>query len=159
VPADEFTEARDLIEDAVAAVAAGEPLPDSFPTEALVLFNRFGQTLRPDEAIELRGRNADHGPAYTSELRRKLVLQKSQTVLEEVHDIGWVAEIDANHMRCLIRLQGGPPGPVQAPLEELTFEPLKRAMTPGGSGPPVRISAIGVYDARRVLIGSTPSMT
>jgi hypothetical protein len=152
MPADEFTQARDLIEDAVAAIAADEPLPDSFPAEALVQFNRFGRTLRPDEAIELRGRNADHGPVYTREVRRRLILQRGQTVLDELETVGWVTEIDGARMTCLIRLQSGPSVPVQAPIDELAFEPLRRALSPGGQGPPVRISAVGVFDQEGGLV-------
>lgn len=151
-PADEFTQARDLIEDAVAAIAAGQPLPEPFPVEALVQFNRFGQTLRSDEAIELRGRNRHRGPTYTRDVRRQLILQRGQTLLDEVDTIGWVTEIDSIRMTCQIRLQGGPPGPVPGPLDELTFEPLRLSLAPGGQGQPVHISAIGVYDEKRGLV-------
>src|SRR5258708_12633883 len=52
-PDDEFTEARDVIEAAVAAIADGRELPGSFPRQALLLFNRLGQTLPPNEPIDL----------------------------------------------------------------------------------------------------------
>jgi hypothetical protein len=150
-PADEFTEARDMIADAVAAVAEGKDLPDGFPRNALVLFNRFGQTLRADETIELRSGTASHGPRYTQEVRRRLVLEHRSSYQDEVHDIAWVSEVDGQHMRCLVRLRGGPPGPVPAPLDEMTFEPLKAVLEPNGSGPPVYISGTGVFDSHRTL--------
>jgi hypothetical protein len=150
-PADEFTEARDMIAEAVAAVASGDDLPAAFPRSALVLFNRFGQTLRADEAIELRSGTASRGPRYTQEVRRQLVLETRSVYQDEVHDIAWVTEVDGQHMRCQVRLRGGPPGPVPAPLDEITFEPLKAVLEPNGAGPPVYISGTGVFDSRRTL--------
>jgi len=151
-PDDEFTQARDLIEEAVAAVDDEAPLPDAFPTDALVLFNRFGQTLRADEAIELRRGRATSGPRYTPEVRKALVLKQKQTYQQEVHDFGWVLDVDSVGMRCLIRLRMGPGTPIPAPLDEVTFAPVKEALEPNGAGPPVRISGIGVFDAERGLI-------
>jgi hypothetical protein len=150
---DEFTQARDIIEDAVAAIEADAPLPGAFPAGALVLFNRFGQTLRPDEAIELRRATATHGPRYTAGVRRALVLQHKRTYQQEVMDFGWVTEVDASRMSCLIRLRTvGPPTPVPAPLDEVTFAPAKDVLEPNGEGPPVRISGVGVFDTERGLI-------
>jgi hypothetical protein len=149
---DEFTRARDAIEDVVAAAAADEPLPEVFPLEALVLFNRFGQTLRPDEAIELRRGSAKSGPRYTGETRRRLVLSQKRTYQEELHGIGWIYEVDANGMSCRVRLRTGPTAPVSAPLDEMTFEPVKEVLEPNGEGPPVWVSGIGVFDSARRLL-------
>lgn len=149
---DEFTQARDGIEDAVAAVAAGGDVPENFPREALVLFNRFGQTLRSSEAIELRRGAATCGPSYTREVRRRLVLHQRRTFQDEVHDIGWVREVDADHMSCLIRLRMGPPAAISAPLDEVTFAAAKEVLEPRGEGPPVRISGVGVFDVDQRLL-------
>jgi hypothetical protein len=149
---DEFTKARDIIEDAIAAIAAGDALPPDFPRSALVLFNGFGQTLRPEESIELRRGNATVGPNYTREIRRQLILKERSTFQEEIQDTAWVWEIDSHKMSCMIRLRSGPTHPIQAPVDELTFEPLKAAMEPNGGGPPVRIQGLGVFDAVRGLI-------
>jgi hypothetical protein len=136
-PDDEFTEARDVIEDAVAAVAGGDDLPSAFPRDGLVLFNRFGQTLRSDEAIELRRGGAPSGAMYTRDVRKMLVLNQRRTFQEEIDDIGWVSEVDADHMSCLIRLRMGPPGAIPAPLDEVTFAAVKEVLEPKGEGPPV----------------------
>jgi len=149
---DEFTHARDVIEDVVAAVAGGVDLPGAFPRDALVLFNRFGQTLRSDEAIELRRGTEMSGATYTREVRKRLVLNHRRTFQEEVENIGWVSEVDADHMSCLIRLRGGPPGAIPAPLDEVTFAAVKKVLEPKGEGPPVRVSGIGVFDADQRVI-------
>ncbi len=151
-PPDEFTEARDLIEEAVAAVAGEQTLPEVFPRKALVLFNRFGQTLRDDEGIEMRRGTSLSGPTYTRAIRRSLVLHQKTTYQDDISDIGWISEIDAMHMRCLVRLQSGPSAAVPAPLDEVTFAPVKDAMEPNGEGAAVRISGTGVFDVDRRLL-------
>jgi hypothetical protein len=149
---DEFTQARDVIEDAVAAVAGGADPPSAFPRDALVLFNRFGQTLRSDEAIELRRGAAASGAKYTRDVRKRLVLNQRRTFQEEVEDIGWVSQVDADHMSCLIRLRMGPSSAIPAPLDEVTFAAIKEVLEPKGEGPPVRVSGIGVFDTDQRLI-------
>jgi len=149
---DEFTRSRDVIEEAVAAIEGGGPLPEVFPRDALILFNRFGQTLRPDEGIELRRGSASSGPRFTPDIRRSLVLTQRRTYLQEVDDVGWVTEMDADRMSCRVRLRFGPTVPVSAPLDEITFAPVKEVLEPNGEGPPVRISGVGVFDADRGLV-------
>lgn len=149
---DEFTHARDVIEDAVAAVAGGAELSSAFPRDALVLFNRFGQTLRSDEAVELRRGAATSGATYTRDVRKRLVLNQRRSFQEEVEDIGWVSEVDADHMSCLIRLRMGSQGAIPAPLDEVTFAAVKEVLEPKGEGPPVRVSGIGVFDTDQRLI-------
>jgi hypothetical protein len=150
---DEFTRSRDLIEDAVGAIAAGDDLPEAFPRNAVVLFNRFGQTLHRDEAIELRRGTATSGPRYTQDVRRRLVLGERRTVQAEISDIGWVLEIDSARMTCQIRLRSAPqPQPVPGPVDEVNFDPLKAAMEPDGNGPPVRITGVGVYNTAGRLL-------
>jgi hypothetical protein len=151
-PEDEFTRARDAIEDAVAAAEADEPPPTRFPPEALVLFNRFGQTLKPDEAIELRRGSATTGPRYTAQTRRKLVLRQKRTYQEELHGIGWISEVDGNGMSCRIRLRLGPTSPVPAPLDEVIFGPVRDVLEPNGEGPPVWVSGVGVFDSDQGLL-------
>jgi hypothetical protein len=149
---DEFTRARDIIEDAIAAAETNANLPASFPRQALVLFNRFGQTLHQDEAIELRRGNAKSGPRYTQQIRRRLVLETGSTVQDEVEGVALVLELNAGQMTCMVRFLSGSPSSVRAPVDELTFAPLKEAMAPNGNGPLVHILGVGVYDKARGLI-------
>src|SRR5215831_7657950 len=93
---DVFTRARDTIAKAVETVGAGQPLSEAFPQESVVMFNRFGQTLKGDEAIELRSGSAASGPRYTAETRRSLLLSKGHTYQEELQDIGWISEVDGD---------------------------------------------------------------
>lgn len=151
-PDDEFTLARDTIEDVVRAAGSDGPLPTSFPPDALVLFDRFGQTLRGNEAIELRRGGASSGPRYTPQTRRKLVLSQKKTYQEELQGIGRILEVDGNAMTCRIRLRLGPPSPVVAALDDVTFGPVKEALEPNGKGPPVWVSGAGEFDSEDHLI-------
>jgi hypothetical protein len=149
---DEFTRSRDLIEEAVRAIGAGGALPGTFPTDSLVLFNRFGQTLHPDEGIDLLRAGETSGPRFTTSVRKSLVLGQRRTYQEEVDDIGWITAVDGNRMSCLVRLRFGPEAPVAAPLDEVTFAPAKEVLEPNGEGPPVHIAGIGVFDAYGTLL-------
>lgn len=55
-------------------------------------------------------------------------------------------------MSCRVRLRLGPTTPVPAPLDELTFGPVKDVLEPNGEGPPVWLSGVGVFDSERRLI-------
>ena len=149
---DEFTEARNVIEDAIAAVAAGGPVPAIFLNKAPVLFGDFGRSLRHGEAIELLRERSDTGPRYTRDVWRRLVQRERSNSQDEVRDVGWVWEMDSNRMSCLIRLHSGPPSPIPAIVDEIVFGPLRNAMEPNGQGPPVHISGLGVFDADRGLV-------
>lgn len=142
---DDFTRARDVIEDAIRAVAEEEELPSEFPRDALVLFNRFGQTLRDNEAIELRSGDAAAGPTYTSDVRRRLVLHQRRTIQAEIDDLAWVTEVDADRMSCSLRLRNAS-ATVSAPLDEVTFASARDVLEPRGEGPAVRIRGVGVQD-------------
>ena len=149
---DQFAHARDAIEAAVKAAENDEAFPQEFPPDAAVLFNRFGQTLRSGEAIELRAGSASSGARYTTATRRKLVLRAGSTYQEELRDIGWVSEVDAGAMSSKIRLRMGPAGTIVAPLNEVTFEPVKEVLEPSGKGPPVWVSGVGVFDSSGQLL-------
>jgi hypothetical protein len=62
-----------------------------------------------------------------------------------------VSEMDAQHMTCVIRLRSASSVPVQAPLDELSFDRLKIAFEPNGAGPAVYLSATGVFNAQSRL--------
>jgi len=102
-PPDKLTKTRDPIDETVAAaVAANETLPEVSPTRTPVLFNRFGQTLRDDEGIEMRQGISLSGPPCRRAIRRALVLHHKTTYQDDISGIGWNSEIDAMHMRCFV---------------------------------------------------------
>lgn len=69
---DEFDEAADLIDAAIAAANDDELLPDALPSNVIPLFRDFGKSLRPDEVLFTRSRHASTEAAYTAKARERL---------------------------------------------------------------------------------------
>lgn len=146
---DAFDSARDLICEAVAAAADGGPTPGAFPREAVVHFNRFGQSLRDEEDIELRAPGASVGPRYNQVIRRVLLAERSY-YQRDAERTGWVTEIDAEKMRFHLRLSEG--SSVPAPMDDVMFDDVKTALRPSGEGPQVLIGGVGVFDKSDRLV-------
>lgn len=146
---DTFDAARDLISAAVAAAGDGRPVPDDFPRTALVQFNRFGTGLLDDESIELRAPGSAAGPLYTQTTRRTLLAARSHYQRDAVR-VGWVTEADAERMRFHLRLPDG--SSVPAPMDDVMFDEVKRALAPAGEGPQVSVGGVGVFDKHDRLV-------
>lgn len=69
---DEFDEAADLIDAAIAAANDDGLLPDALPSNVILLFRNFGKSLRPDEVLFTRSRHASSEAAYTAKARERL---------------------------------------------------------------------------------------
>ena len=89
VPAnDVFDEARDLIDQAIAAAASRRPLPPRFPATLLPRFNQIGRGLRHDESIEFRAPGLSSGPRFDREVRELLVLGEDSKYEDNVEVVG-----------------------------------------------------------------------
>lgn len=146
---DEFHRARDLISSAIHDVASGRSIPEDFPQDALVHFNRLGQGLQDDESIELIRPGTFSGPRYTQDVRKvllggRLIYQRDAVV------VGWVTEVDAERMRFQLRQSDGLVVP--APIDSVTFDEVKQALAPTGEGPQVSVSGVGVFDRSDNLV-------
>lgn len=142
-PPDAFDAARDLISKAIETVAEDHPVPENFPQEALVLFNRFGTGLLDDESIELRRPDSTAGPRLTQQSRKRLLAQRPQYLRDAVRS-GLVVAIEAERMRFQVRLADG--GLIWAPLDAVTFDGVKAVLEPAGLGPMVSVHGVGVFD-------------
>lgn len=140
---DEFDAARDLISEAIQAATNSAPIPEAFPEDALVHFNRLGQGLRDDESIELRAPDVQTGPRYTQAVRKVLLAGRSNYQRDATVE-GWVTELDAERMRFQLHLRTGPVIP--APIDAVTFDEVKEALAPTGEGPQVVVTGVGVFD-------------
>lgn len=69
---DEFDEAADLIDAAIAAANDDKLLPDALPSNVIPLFRDFGKSLWPDEVLFTRSRHASTEAAYTAKARKRL---------------------------------------------------------------------------------------
>ena len=69
---DEFDEAADLIDAAIAAANDDELLPPALPSNVILLFRDFGKSLGPDEVLFTRSRHGSTEAAYTAKARKRL---------------------------------------------------------------------------------------
>lgn len=72
-PLDEFDEAADLIDAAIAAANDDQLLPDALPSNVIPLFRDFGKTLSPDEVLFTRSRHGSAEVPYTAKARKRLI--------------------------------------------------------------------------------------
>lgn len=69
---DEFDEAATLIDQTIAAANADDLLPEALPQNVIPLFRNFGKSLRDDEVLFTKARQANVEAAYTAKARKKL---------------------------------------------------------------------------------------
>lgn len=87
---DEFDEAADLIDAAIAAANEDELLPDALPSNVIPLFRDFGKSLRADEVLFTRSRHGSAEAAYTAKARKRLTEWVGLTYEDVVDVIGEV---------------------------------------------------------------------
>lgn len=103
---DIFDEARDLIDEVVAAAGRQEELPKAFPLELAKGFNQFGRGLRENEYIELRGPGATSGPRYDRVIRKSIVLKHEKRYEDTADVTGWIAGGVIDRQQVTIRREG-----------------------------------------------------
>ena len=69
---DEFDEAADLIDAAIAAANDDRLLPEALPSAVIPLFREFGKSLRAEEVLFTRARHGTKDAAYTAKARKQL---------------------------------------------------------------------------------------
>ena len=87
-----FARSRDLIAECIASPDGA--LPAQFPKELLVHFNRFGRSLREDEALELPVRGGNNVARLTQNRRKELVLAADQVYQKDISLNGYIEEVD-----------------------------------------------------------------
>lgn len=87
---DEFDEAADLIDAAIAAANDDELLPDALPSNVISLFRDFGKSLRADEVLFTRSRHGSIEAAYTAKARKRLTEWVGSSYEDVVDVIGEV---------------------------------------------------------------------
>lgn len=87
---DEFDEAADLIDAAIAAANDDRLLPDALPSNVIPLFRDFGKTLGTDEVLFTRSRHGSTEAAYTAKARKRLTEWVGSSYEDTVDVIGEV---------------------------------------------------------------------
>jgi hypothetical protein len=139
-PNDYFSQARDLINE---CVAAEETLPEAFPRELLTHFNQIGRALRDDERMELGTANGGTAAVLTPERRKRLVLAADKVYEREVELSGTIVEADWE--KCTFRLGLADGGRVTVPMPE-AFHQLARKYG-GCQRHQVTIQGVATFDS------------
>ncbi|MGK2912933.1 MAG: hypothetical protein ACSLE5_00490 [Porticoccaceae bacterium] len=87
---DEFDEAADLIDAAIAAANNDELLPEALPSNVIPLFGNFGKSLQADEVLFTRSRHGSTEAAYTAKARKRLTEWVGPTYEDLVDVVGEV---------------------------------------------------------------------
>jgi hypothetical protein len=146
---DVFDQARDLIEGAISSANLSEELSDDFPSDCLTLFERFGKSLRDDEAFKLQRPYSDRVAIFDPESRKRLLLLRSDSYTSERVLYGHVFEVNADSGSFQIRLDSGQSLP--STLPEGYFEDVRGALSPGDAGALVRVEGIAQLDRSDTL--------
>jgi hypothetical protein len=135
-----FERARDVVTDCIAS--ADGHLPADFPRELLAHFNHVGQSLRPDESLELP--RAGLPPAVlTPDRRKRLVLAAERVYERPVELTGTINEVDWLKSTFRIRTIDGLQTIV--PMPE-SFHQQSRELG-GRTRHQVTVRGIGAYDS------------
>lgn len=143
--------ADELVKGLAEAEAGRSPTP-YLPEDLLSYFDRFGRSLKDDEAVCFPGVAGASEVKFTPLLRRKLVLStsKNKFITEEVSLRGTVPEADQDAMSFELQLDDG--RKVPAPLAPQHVEDVIRAFAGYASGMRVSIDAVARYDRKEKLL-------
>lgn len=83
---EEFQEAKTYVDDLIRRVKATGKVPTDFPPELAGCFNPFGQSLQPDEFIEL-GYDTPNPVRYDTLIRKQIVLSREKTYENAVNAV------------------------------------------------------------------------
>ena len=103
---DEFDEAADLIDAAIAAANDDQLLPDALPSNVIPLFRDFGKTLEPDEVLFTRSRHGSTEAAYTAKARKRLTEWVGSNYEDTVDVIGEVRMANVGQGSFSLQLDG-----------------------------------------------------
>lgn len=87
---DEFDDAATLIDQAIAAAAADQLLPETFPADVVPLFAEFGTSMRSNETLFLKARRSPQESAYTDQARQRLAQWVPPSYEDRVDIVGEV---------------------------------------------------------------------
>lgn len=104
---DHFEKAQTVILDSIDAMSTGKPLPSELSIDYIRYFDRFGESLKDDERMDLFKPKGKTAVAYNREVRKKLVLSQSATYTAHTELRGYIEELDLGKESFKIRTIGG----------------------------------------------------
>ncbi len=125
---DEFAEAAELIDAAIAAAARDDLLPAQLPPNVIPLFADFGRTLRADEVLYVRSRGAQEEAPYNVQARTRLANWYGPSYEDRVDVVGEVRMANVGPGKFMLQVtEVGPlvEGRFDADQEAFVLEALK----------------------------------
>lgn len=148
---DEFDQAIALVNDALAATAHGERLPDQFPKSVLPLFGGWGKALGDGEWLELRRPNERSGARFDRDQRARLLGFIEQSYEDVVDQVGYVLATSVRKGRFELYDQLDARRAVEVPLPE-QFEQTVLEAARDYENVRVRVKGRGAFDAHGLLL-------
>lgn len=140
-----FDDARLAVVEAISAAESGGTICSALPERFLCYFDRFGRSLREDEAIEIEDSRKGKKGRLTRETRKALVrASRLPRVTEEGRLYGRVHEFDQRNRSFQIQLENG--WIIKGiPVDETHYEAILQAHLGYRAGQRVRIDGVLVY--------------
>ena len=140
-----YTEAREAVVKAIAAVEREESPADILPEQILARFDRFARRLREDECIEFSASSQKHPVRLTRESRRRLVFASHlNEISQEVSLRGSVPEADQDRLTFHFQPLDG--RRISGKVDEEYFEAVLKAFNSYKNGGKVAINGIAKHD-------------
>jgi len=148
-----YERARDSIIGAIYAAENRQSIIEHIPEKTLGYFDRFGRSLRENEAIEFTMSNGQGLARLTKETRRALLLAspKVTELTEELAARGAVPEVDQDDMSFEIQLADG--RKVKAPLANHYSDTIIEAFNGYKSGIRIVLQGVGRFNRNERLVG------
>lgn len=140
---DEFDEAAELVDAAIAAANDDFLLPAALPAGVVPLFKEFGKTLRPDEVLFTHARHGKVEAAYTATARKRLAEWVGPSYEDAIDVVGEVSMANVRGTFSLTVHQSGAivNGRFSSAQEERVLEALRNHRTAR-----LRVTGIGEFD-------------
>lgn len=104
---DELDQAADLLESTIESAAAGQPLPAELPKNVIPLFDDFGRTLQPTEAICIRSIRRSAEVRYTQGIKACLARVAEGDYEDSVDIVGEIRAADLDGFSFALREDDG----------------------------------------------------
>lgn len=137
---DEFDQARDLLNEFVSSIDSQKPL-EKFPKNVVHLFEALGNTLGPDESIELRIPGRTNPPIYTKKTRSKILSINKKPYFDVCYLSGSISGFDAEKRKLFVVLEDTQS--IEGPLNP-SFDTLLRDIAPKYGKEDIAVTLIGL---------------
>ena len=143
---DEFDEAAELVDIAIAAASEDRPLPEKFPSNVVLLFRDLGKTLREGEILFTKARHSKMESRYDGVARKRLSEWFDPSYEDRIEVVGEVRMVNVGQGAFSMQLEGSGnsvQGRFTAEQEDVVLDALKNHRTAR-----LRVRGVGEFGMR-----------